>query len=56
VIATLISSKGTQREIIDVQGKGPVILRDVMGLLKTTRNTLVRKCCIEVIPAMYKSI
>lgn len=27
-----------------------------MGLLKTTRNALVRKCCIEVIPAMYKSI
>lgn len=27
-----------------------------MSLLKTTKNALVRKYCIEVIPAMYKSI
>ena len=27
-----------------------------MGLLKTTKNAQVRKGCIEIIPAMYKSI
>ena len=32
------------------------ILDAVMGLLKTSKNALVRKCCIEVIPAIYKSI
>jgi len=44
------------RESFVAQNQGPTIVHKVMQLNQSTRNALVKKKCIELIPIMYENI